>query len=224
MLLSGDIMGKANEFIEEKLNLVSLFVNGDAGDIDPANGACNSAPNFNGSNEMAQAVENLWSSIQPINQLSINVASATVSFGPTDLNATLGRFDNCTSGGPLDICSICEVLDCDLNAHLNEAWIENTPRFTGVLLQQNSETTLIVTLPGEGLVELGWQIRNDTLKMGFPRTFLYGYSNDHMGYFATPNEYDIGGYESQLTLWGIYTAEMVRNGTDLVGSPACFSA
>ena len=29
-------------------------------------------------------------------------------------------------------------------------------------------------------------------------------------YFATPNEYLIGGYEASLTLWGINTAEKVR--------------
>jgi len=33
-----------------------------------------------------------------------------------------------------------------------------------------------------------------------------------MGYFATPDEYDIGGYESQLTLWGIDTAQRIREG------------
>jgi len=40
-----------------------------------------------------------------------------------------------------------------------------------------------------------------------------------MGYFATPNEYDIGGYESQLTFWGIGTAEKVRQGCYSVTSP-----
>lgn len=33
-----------------------------------------------------------------------------------------------------------------------------------------------------------------------------------MGYFTTPREYDVGGYESQLTLFGIKTADMVRDG------------
>lgn len=44
---------------------------------------------------------------------------------------------------------------------------------------------------------MGWRggrwVRNDTQAMGFDRTFLAGYSNSHMGYFATPDEYDIGG-------------------------------
>ena len=71
---------------------------------------------------------------------------------------------------------------------------------------------LFIIFVGEALVELGWWIRNDTLALGYDTTLLAGYSNAHMGYFATPDEYDIGGYESQLTLWGIDTAEMVREG------------
>ena len=94
----------------------------------------------------------------------------------------------------------------------------------------------MVTLPGEPLLELGWEVYNDTLKMGFDTTFLAGYSNNHMGYFATPNEYgrctsfflfqfsstsnfaDVGGYESQLSFWGRDTAELIRAGCSMVAS------
>lgn len=46
--------------------------------------------------------------------------------------------------------------------------------------------------------------------MAVDYTFLAGYSNSHMGYFATPREYVLGGYESQLTFWGITTAQQMR--------------
>jgi hypothetical protein len=36
-------------------------------------------------------------------------AQSVVNFGPTNLNLTLQRLDNCTQGGPLDICSICKA-------------------------------------------------------------------------------------------------------------------
>jgi len=54
--------------------------------------------------------------------------------------------------------------------------------------------------------------------MGFDQTLLAGYTNNHMGYFATANEYDIGGYESLLTFWGIQTAAKVRESCYLVAS------
>jgi len=112
----------------------------------------------------------------------------------------------------LDICTFCEIFDCDLNAHLYSSWIQQMPRFTAFSFVINGIKTVAVSMPGEALLELGWLVRNDTLDMGFNITLLAGYSNSHMGYFATPNEYDIGGYESQLTLWGIETAAMVRAG------------
>jgi hypothetical protein len=39
-----------------------------------------------------------------------------------------------------------------------------------------------------------------------------------MGYFATGQEYDVGGYESQLTFWGYNTSVLVRNGCKSVMS------
>ena len=45
---------------------------------------------------------------------------------------------------------------------------------------------------------------------------FYRYSNNHMGYFATEREYDVGGYESLLTFWGVDTAERIRTNCTLV--------
>jgi len=213
MLYSGDIMGVANTMIEEAIGGVALFMNGDAGDIDPGPGMCNSAPNFNGSTIMANTVVGLRSNITTYSTIDFEGVTQYVPFGPTNLNATFQRFDNCSTGGPLDVCTLCRILDCDLNAHMYSNWIENDPRFTAFRFTINDVNTVITSMPGEALVELGWWVRNDTKDLNFDITFLAGYSNSHMGYFATPNEYDIGGYESQLTLWGIETATMVREGS-----------
>lgn len=212
MHFSGDIMGGACELIEEQVGGVALFVNADAGDIDPTNAACSGQPKYAGAQQMATAVASTRKSIETSDSASLAVAAAAVPFGPTNLNATLERFSNCTHGGLLDICTICEVLHCDVNAHLPSNWVENTPVFTAVRFDILGKRSVLVTMPGEPLLELGWWVRNDTAAMGFDTTLLAGYSNSHMGYFATPNEYDIGGYESQLTFWGIDTAERVREG------------
>jgi len=215
---SGDIMGRACSVIEDMDGGIALFMNGDAGDIDPAPGMCNNAPNFVGSNIMASAVVNVSRGLKPTNQVGIVAVSQQVEFGWTNLNYTLQRFNNCSSGGELDVCTLCAILQCDLNVHMPASWLEDNPRFTAVRFMANGKSTVLVTLPGEPLLELGWWVRNDTLDLGFDQTFLCGYSNSHMGYFATPDEYDIGGYESQLTFWGIDTAAMVRNGSRTVSS------
>ena len=122
------------------------------------------------------------------------------------------------------------------------AWITNAPRFTAVAIDFENKKNIIVTLPGEPLLELGWMIRNLTLDAGFvATTMLAGYAQDHMGYFATgfflrililfvavvallfifkkiANEYVLGGYESQLTLWGIDTADKIAAGVALAMS------
>jgi hypothetical protein len=228
MYFSGDIMGVSCEVIEETIGGVALFINGDAGDIDPTGAACSGAPNFEGAPIIAAAVKKVRDSLVPTADVQMNVASQVFNFGPTNLNITLQRFDNCTTGGELDICTICSILRCDLNAHLYSSWIEQTPRFTAFEFIINGNKSVMVSMPGEALVELGWWIRNgnrflhlddiflDTLDMGYDVTLLAGYSNAHMGYFATPNEYDIGGYESQLTFWGIQTASLIRAGCKYV--------
>jgi len=213
LFFSSDIMGKACDSIESLIGGVALFVNADAGDVDPADQTCSNAPNFAGAPIIASAVKKIRDSLNTTNTgIEMVAYSKVFEFGPTDLNITLQRFDNCTSGGALDICTLCTILRCDLNAHLYSAWIEQSPRFTAFGFVINGIKSVVVSIPGEGLVELGWWIRNDTLDMGWDITLLAGYSNAHLGYFATPDEYDIGGYESQLTFWGIKTASLIREG------------
>jgi len=217
MMTSGDIMGGVNKVVEEKLNLgISMFVNADAGDIDPSPDTCSNKPDYKGAPIIANAIADTRKGIKADDTLTMKGASAIVPFGRTVLNITLARWENCTSGGPLDICTLCEVLKCDLNAHLGSSWLENKPRFTAINFSSGGKTTLFVTMPGEPLSELGKQVRGDGLALGFDDVFLAGYSNNHMGYFATPDEYNIGGYESELTFWGEFTAEKVRNGAKLV--------
>jgi len=216
LYFSSDIMGGASDNIEKSVGGISLFINADAGDIDPASQSCTGGDipvDWKGAIQIADAVATTRKTIQTSSKATMQAASVFVDFGPTDLNATLGRFDNCTSGGPLDICTLCAILRCDLNVHMPESWIGHNPRFTAILFVINQVSTILVTLPGEPLLELGWEVRNDTAKR-FNQTILAGYSNAHMGYFATGNEYDIGGYESQLTFWGYDTAEKIRAGVN----------
>jgi len=213
MKFSSDIMGAACDSIEDAVGGVALFINADAGDIDPTSQTCDCGANgcaFAGAPIIATAVKQTRAALNPTSAVQMSSASVIVPFGETDLNMTLVRMDNCSSGGPLDLCSFCLILDCDANIHLPSSWVEESPRFTAFQFTINGVTTVGVTIPGEALIELGWQIRNDTQKLGFDQTLLFGYSNNHMGYFATSNEYDWGGYESTLTLWGVGTADKIR--------------
>ena len=64
--------------------------------------------------------------------MEITSYSAIVPFGPTELNITFARWDNCTEGGDLDICTLCAAIHCEINPHLNSAWLDESPRFTAL--------------------------------------------------------------------------------------------
>jgi len=50
----------------------------------------------------------------------------------------------------------------------------------------------IVGLPGEPFVDLGLEIKE---RAAAPHSFVTGYANDYLGYFATPAAWEQGGYE-----------------------------
>jgi hypothetical protein len=110
LLSNGDIMGGANEAIENLIGGVSLFINGDAGDIAPAPSACEGKPKYAGAPVIASEVEKIRSSIVTSQNATLQSYATVVPFGETNLNLTLSRVANCTHGGPIDICSICEVV------------------------------------------------------------------------------------------------------------------
>jgi len=218
---SSDVMGAVNDWNEANIGGISMFINGDAGDINPDFGVCcENKPNFSGGPVIGKAVQKTWETLSPSSEVVMSSASTVIQFGETQLNLTLERLDNCTNGGPLDICAFCKFLDCDANIHLNGGWVENAPLFNAFRFVINGKSSVMVSIPGEALVELGWQIRNDTLDMGYDNTLLAGYSNSHLGYFCTPNEYDIGGYESLLTFWGIGTSALIRSGCKIAAQGA----
>ena len=219
--MTGDIMGWANRNIEGRTGAVAMFQNADAGDVDPDYTLCHGEPlNWTGPAIFGDAVIAAARSLLPAPTAALSAASQSVDFGPVNFNATLSspRFNNCSSGGPIDICSLCRVLDCHLDGRLQSGWIETVPQFTAVRLDVNGKRSVFVTCPGEAIVELGWQVRNDTLKLGFTDTFFVGYSQNHQAYFTTPNEYVLGGYEAELTLWGIETSNRIRSGMFAVAS------
>ncbi|MGE5186445.1 MAG: hypothetical protein ACM31C_30525 [Acidobacteriota bacterium] len=67
---------------------------------------------------------------------------------------------------------------------------------------------LVGTMPGELTVLLA-----DSLRKGSPiaadHTILVGYSQGHVGYMLTPEDWMLGGYEPSVTFWGPLEAEHI---------------
>ena len=71
---------------------------------------CDGKPQFKGAPVIAKAVMDARNNLSLSDKVDIKVAAQVVPFGETDLNLTLARVENCTKGGPLDICGICELV------------------------------------------------------------------------------------------------------------------
>lgn len=111
MKYSSDIMGNVNFNVEALVGGVSMFINADAGDIDPGDGVCGPCSTvdeqpickFSRAPQMAAIIKQTRDSLKPTSDVQISVASQIIPFGQTNLNITLQRFANCSTGGPLDV-------------------------------------------------------------------------------------------------------------------------
>lgn len=77
----------------------------------------------------------------------------------------------------------------------------------------------IVGLPGEPFVELGLQIKAHAVA---PHPLVAGYANDYLGYFATPEAWEQGGYEVGNGPWARVGCEgsalLVEKAIDMINT------
>jgi len=53
----------------------------------------------------------------------------------------------------------------------------------------------MMTWPGEATTDLGFQLRDRAAAAGYADAWNLGLTNGYMGYFVTPEEFAVGGYE-----------------------------
>lgn len=70
---------------------------------------------------------------------------------------------------------------------------------------------LLVSAPGEPTAPFAAYLRSRS-PAGADRTLLIGYSDDHVGYLLTAEDWLSGGYEPSINLWGPLEGEMVIDG------------
>lgn len=69
---------------------------------------------------------------------------------------------------------------------------------------------LVGFFPGEPLYAYGeqWRRRAEA-ELGFEQAMIVGYAQDHEGYLTVPEDWLVGGYEPDITVWGPLEAEHV---------------
>lgn len=64
------------------------------------------------------------------------------------------------------------------------------------------DSALLVTVPGEMIASLGIELKETALQHGVQLPFIAGLASTYCGYILTPDEYDEGGYEAAVSVYG----------------------
>ncbi len=62
--------------------------------------------------------------------------------------------------------------------------------------------SMMITVPGEMIAALGLDLKQQAAQRGVRHPFVAGLANTYCGYILTPEEYDEGGYEAAVSVYG----------------------
>lgn len=204
MEYSADVMGMASATVEQALGCPVLFANAAEGDIAPINSG--EAAMQDARELIAPAILGLWETTDTSDAIEITNKSETVAFGPARLNLGAKLLNPPDPAACADQCLGVIQYQVGLPLEFGPQWIENEFRFQAIRLND----TVIATVPGEPIMELGRRIKSDGRALGFRNVLIFALANGHMSYIATESEYFYGGYEALATFWGPATAARVR--------------
>jgi neutral ceramidase len=205
MNYSADFMGAASAKMEAALGIPALFANGAEGDIKPSKSGTAGIEAL--TPLVAQKAVEVFNGIETTSSVTLKSAYEVIPFGDAAIDFSLNRAFG--SYSPLNYVQVMQALGWNpsFKIKLNSDWFENVFRFQAIRFND----TVIVSLPGEAIHQLGLEIKSDGKLLGFDKVYPFGLANGHMGYIATEVEYEIGGYEGIATFFGPKTGENVRN-------------
>ena len=179
LMFSGDVMGVASRTLESRLNVPALFVNGAVGDVSPRHhGAAAMASD---GRALAENVEAAWRAATPTGTAPLVVRTARVDLPPPTVSLR----------------------------HCVARWLPAGVRMPiGGFLPTQTEMVAValgriawVTMPGEPVSALGADVR-DSAHDRWAHVVVAGLSNDYLGYFVRPEDYDDVDYVTCAAVYG----------------------
>jgi len=200
MLYSADCMGAAERAIETGLNGgVAIFVNGAEGDVSPRGG-------LQAGQTLANAFLSAWPTVPVKPWVEIRGAKTVVQM-PSPVVQT-----GCLPV-PGSQRTLCDVLPgVTLSVGIDKDWVPKSAPFQALRI----DDTVLATLPGEAITEIGWDVKRRAVAKGFARAFVVGLANEHLSYITTQQEYMRGEYEGTATIYGPLTGDLVVGSSDAV--------
>ncbi|OGL29124.1 MAG: hypothetical protein A3G44_05995 [Candidatus Rokubacteria bacterium RIFCSPLOWO2_12_FULL_73_47] len=177
--LSGDVMGVASAELERELGVPVLFVNGAVGDVSPAGHGERAVAELG--RALAAAARSAWARARPRAVTRLEVTRRRIPLPPARLSLR-----NCAG-----------------------RWLPRSLRVPlGGLFSADAEVLAVaagdaawVTIPGELQTALGLAIKREARSL-FEHVGVAGVSNDYLGYFVTPEDYDRPAYVTCATVYG----------------------
>lgn len=198
---SGDVTGLASLALERALAVPALFVNGAVGDVSPRRHGLE--PMRAAAAELADAVQRVWREAEPSARVPLRLRRARVALPGPSLSLR-----NCVAGW----------IPSGLTLPLGWA----LPRETEIVAGAFGDTAW-VAVPGELQSALGRDVKE---RSGAPwrRILVAGLSNDYLGYFVTPADYQRPTYVTCVSLYGPTAGERLARAAaeilrQLAGAP-----
>ena len=178
-LLSGDVMGAVSETLERTFGVPALYTNGAEGDVSPSQKGWEGVRAIAGA--LAREVQAVWARTPLERSSPLYVVSQRFDLPPPRLSVR-----NCLG----------HLVPAGVRLGLSWAMPGST-EMVGVAVGRSAW----VTVPGELQTRLGQAVKASGRQL-FPRAFVVGLSNDYLGYFLAPEEFEKGRYISCATLYG----------------------
>lgn len=176
---SGDVVGLASGLVERAMGVPALFVNGTVADVSPRRHGLE--PMRAVAQDLGRAVQALWREAQPGVHVPLRVRRMRVAMPPPVLSLR-----NCVGGW----------VPGGLTLPLGWTLPSDAELVAGML-----GDTAWVAVPGELQSALGRGVK-DLAGAPWRRAFVAGLSNDYLGYFVTPADYERRVYISCVSLYG----------------------
>jgi neutral ceramidase len=179
--LSGDVVGVASQLVEKQLGAPALFVAGALGDVSPAQHG--PAVLDSVATTLAGAVVEAWRRAVPLAHTTLMTRTTAVALPAPRLSLRncLGRW-------------VPRALTLPLGS-----MFPREATLTGVALGDLAW----VAVPGELQTELGARLKAQGRQV-FGNVFIAGVSNEYLGYFVTPGDYERPAY---ITCASVYAAD-----------------
>jgi hypothetical protein len=215
MDFTADLMGYCEREVEAQLGAGALcvFLNGCEGDVSPNQGDWSGAEAL-GKTIAAHALQVAqgaaaratpsaplavaWEEFHFAEQPAIHLDKVTGTI-PSSFGVSLGNLQTILGAATIP---------------LDASWLNHDIPLQAIRIGD----LCLVAVPGEALTTTGLGIKAGARGLGFAHAIVVGLSNDHLGYIADPIEYDRGGYEAFMTLFGRSEGPEITDGLLRVAS------